>query len=342
MKTLFMLLATFSLFGSSIPTLDMRDFYDEAKRDAFIIELEKACHEVGFFAVVNTGVDSVVIDRAYEAIEEFFALDTETKFKYFDPNLNGQRGYIPSETAKGQTKLDIKEFLHIGTHSNLWPKEVDIEEPVMAMYREIERYSVPLQEAMSLAMGLPKDALGKMVKGGESLLRPIHYPNKEGMWAAAHTDIDLYTILPRSTAEGLEVQRPDGTWIKVQVPDDAFVINVGDMLQNLTNGYFRSSVHQVRATKADYERYSMVLFMHCYNECPCGPLPHMIEKTGGVRKFAYATEWELLMERLADLRLASPAMLKELAESDLFDRLREVGRESPDALEFLREHGYSI
>jgi isopenicillin N synthase-like dioxygenase len=179
-------------------------------------------------------------------------------------------------------------------------------------------------------------------------MRLIHYPapclqgaNDQAIWAGAHTDIDLYTILPPATADGLEVQMKDGEWIPVHVPEDTFIVNMGDFFQNMSNGYFRSGPHRVKSPlgKSHEERYSIVYFIHPHSQDRMDPLSHMIEKTGGVQKFAHATRWELLMERLVDLNLATEAMMKELSASGLMERLIEVDRASPDAMRRLQEHG---
>jgi hypothetical protein len=181
-----------------------------------------------------------------------------------------------------------------------------------------------------------------MTQDGECLLRAIHYPSNppdDRLWAAAHTDIDLFTILPRATAEGLQVLNKQGEWIDVRVPEGAFIVNGGDMLENLTNGFFRSSVHRVVANGNNHERYSMVIFIHPKAADRLDPLPQCIEQTGGMRKYAHATRWELLEERLADLGLASPEMLEHLATCGIMERLIEVGRASPKAMERLKSAG---
>jgi hypothetical protein len=117
---------------------------------------------------------------------------------------------------------------------------------------------------------------------------------------------------------------------------------MGDFFQNLSNGYFRSGPHRVKSPvgKSD-ERYSIVYFIHPHSKDRMDPLPEMVEKTGGVKLFANATRWELLMERLADLNLASPAMLEELSQSGVMERLIAVGRASPDAMKRLKEQGFA-
>lgn len=349
-----------SLEDSTISVLDMREYYKEETRQEFVKKLSSAMHELGFVAITNTGVSSLVLDRAYDAAKEFFSMPLETKLKYDSAAKNYQRGYQPfyKECAKGNNVADFKEFLHIGRHltkeqqdrlgyhENMWPDEFDLESPVMELYYDLEQYMIPIQKALADAVNIKTDIFHNMTKEGDCMLRVSHYPvPKEGIapgsiWAAAHTDIDLFTILPRATTDGLEVKDKEGNWIRVIVPEGAFIINVGDMLENMTNGFFRSATHRVIATENNKEdRYSMVLFVHpCYND-KVDPLPSCIKLTGGVQKYACGTRQEFLMERLADLGYASKEMLIELAESKFMERLIDFGRASPDAMKRLRQHG---
>jgi hypothetical protein len=128
-------------------------------------------------------------------------------------------------------------------------------------------------------------------------------------------------------------------WIDVKDPENAFIINAGDMLENITNGEFKSGLHRVIAKKDGYERYSIVFFVHPKSEDRLDPLASSIARTGGVQKYANATRLELLEERLVDLGLASPDMMRHLAESGLMDRLVDVGRASPKAMQKLESIG---
>lgn len=338
-----------SPFDATIPVVDLNDFYKAETRDLFIAQVCQALHEVGFFAVINTRIDPQVLDEAYAAAHDFFNLDFETKLRAYFPQVNGQRGYIPGESAKGSSFGDFKEFYHVGRETselcdypNIWPQEFALKEPMNALYTALEACKTPLEEAMAEAIGQPTDFLKGMTQEGECLLRAIHYPShppKDRLWAAPHTDIDLFTILPRATAEGLQVLSPQGEWIDVRVPDHAFIVNGGDMLENLTNGFFRSSVHRVVDHGKNQERYSMVIFIHPRSSDRLDPLPQCIEKTGGIRNYANATRWELLEERLADLGLASTEMLEHLASCGVMERLIEVKRASPKAMKRLKDAG---
>ena len=338
-----------SNFDVTIPVLSLDDYYDESRHELFVEELSNALQEVGFFAITGSDIDPEVLDGSYEAIKTFFSLPLSQKMKARDPQYSGERGYVMSEIAKGQTEKDYKEFYHIARDHedlwpNIWPDFMDLENPMMDLYHELDRQAIPIARALAEAIGQDRDYFYEMIENGDCLMRPIHYPASppsDAIWAAAHTDIDLFTILPRATARGLQVCDKNGEWIDVIVPDGAFIINAGDMLENTTNGLFRSSLHRVVDSGENAERFSIVFFVHGRAEDPMSPLPQCIKRTGGIAKFAEATRWELLMERLTDLDLASDEMLRELADSGLMERLIELGRASPDAMRRLKEAGYA-
>lgn len=353
------LVGTFSVqandaFDATIPVVDMNDYFNPETRGHFIEGISTALKEVGFFAVINTGVDAEILDSAYETAKNYFSLDYDTKMRSFKASTNGQRGYVPGESAKGQKVGDFKEFYHVGreynlnqqaavgNYGNIWPNEINLKTPLCNLFDALEAYKVPLEQAIAEAIGQPLDFFTNMTKEGDCLLRAIHYPAnppENRIWAAAHTDINLFTILPRATAEGLQVLNKQGEWVDVRVPENAFIINGGDMLENITNGEFRSGPHRVIDTNGNKERYSMVIFIHPRAEDRLDPLPQCIERTGGVRKFANASRWELLEERLADLGLASHEMLEHLATCGIMERLIEVRRASSKAMNKLREEG---
>jgi isopenicillin N synthase-like dioxygenase len=163
--------------------------------------------------------------------------------------------------------------------------------------------------------------INDMTMEGDCLMRAIHYlpnPQENTLWAAAHTDIDFMTILPRSTAQGLQVLNKEGDWIDVVVPDGAFIVNCGDMLENMTNGYFKSSFHRVVDPGQGGERYSVVYFVHPRSLDRLDPLPAFIEKTGGIQRYASVNRIELLAERLIDLGLASPALIELFLQSGCY------------------------
>lgn len=312
-------------FDATIPVIDLKDYYSLETKQIFVDQVSKALHEVGFFAVIHTGVEESTLQRAYQASQEFFSGSLEKKLEIYKPSLNGQRGFVPGETAQGAQVKDFKEFVHIGKLDNLWPDWMDLEHPMMDLVRLLDQESIPLQQAFALALGLEEDFFVAQTREGESLLRALHYPRNPDpsrLWAAEHTDIDLFTILPMATEEGLQVYL-NGDWIDVKVPPNAFIVNGGDFLQNISNGYFKSSIHRV-LSKKDVERYSIVYFIHPRNFDSFAPTPSSIALTGGIQRYPAATRIELLAARLRELGLASKELLEKEIEWGLMDRIQAL------------------
>lgn len=350
-----------------IPVVDMRDFYDQERRDAFIETMHYAMTKIGFFAVRNTGVNRETIRKAYEEAEIFFKSAQEVKEQCFNPKTRGQRGFVPGEKAKGCQAKDFKEFYHVGRElssealgrfglaANVWPDQPEFKESMVSLYGELDQYVRPLLETVVAVIN--KDAKAPIaanffepiMEGGDSLLRALYYPaltseqmqelKKPLYWAAAHTDIDLLAILPYSTAKGLQVQL-NGQWLNVVVPEDAFVVNVGDMLENMTNGLFVSARHRVLAQEPGKERFSMVLFVHPISDADLSPFATCIEQTGGVQRYAPGTRKEFLWERLLELNIA-PGLLEPYSKTGHTERQMLFDRESPQVVEMLISSGFA-
>jgi isopenicillin N synthase-like dioxygenase len=202
---------------------------------------------------------------------------------------------------------------------------MDLETPMIDLIDHLDAYSCKLQLALSQFMGQNDDYLENMTQDGACLLRALYYPKnpKPGQfWAAEHTDIDLFTILPMATEEGLQILR-DGKWIDVKVPPNAFIINGGDMLENLSNGFFKSSVHRV-ISKPNVERFSIVYFVHPRFTDSLNPLDYCVELTGGIKKFPDATHLEMLSHRLVEIGIASNDLIEFDKNSGYIDRVNAL------------------
>ena len=343
----------------NIPVVDFRDYVDHQKREGFLQTVRVALKEYGFFTITNTGIDASLTKHTYSLCRWFFAKPIEEKMLCHGIKTNCQRGYIPFgyETAKGKTLADHKEFFHVGIEldakslckhkywANIWPKETFFRQGCLAFRKHLMAFSLVMQEILAKSLQIEPCFFSKKTLDGDTLLRMIHYPSvKESdvvgdHWAAEHTDINLFTILPVASSNGLEVKTRSGKWIRAKGVEDSFIINAGDFLQIYTNGLYQSSVHRVRRChdNANKDRYSMVMFVHPRSDVILDPLECCIKKTGGKKLFATATRYEMLMERLTDLGQANDTMLKELSASGVMERLIEVGRASSDCMLYLRE-----
>lgn len=277
---------------SYIPSLDLNDFVSggvESKNE-FVNTLGKAYEEIGFAAVKNHYLDKETADNLYQQSVYFFGLPTEVKEKYFDPKLAGQRGYTGwgKEHAKGRNVGDLKEFWHFGQYvpdalkaSFNYPDNIPVEElPEFndvgkKAFQALEKTGRYMLKAMALFLELEEDYFDQKILYGNSILRPIHYapileePPKGAVRAGEHEDINLITLLMGASAEGLEILTKDGSWVPVTAVEDHLVVNVGDMLQRLTNNRFKSTTHRVvnpPMEKWHLPRYSMPFFLHPTSE----------------------------------------------------------------------------
>jgi isopenicillin N synthase-like dioxygenase len=312
----------------TIPVVDLADYRAGGeRRERFVSGVGSALAEVGFFALDNHGIDPELTARAYEVARAFFALSLDAKTRCESPGSAGQRGYTPygRERAKDQTAPDLKEFFQVGRVDvpddhpvnavdgpNVWP---DDELPAMKsvlgeLYVALDELAAILLQACALHVGEPAELFSDMVHHGNTIIRVLHYPPITGpvpagaVRAAAHEDINFITLLSGATAEGLELLTREGEWLPIRARHDHLIVDSGDMLQNLTNGYFRATTHRVVNPENDTrERYSMPCFVHPRGEVDLTPLPSCIERTGGEARFPATTAAELLDQRLRAIGL---------------------------------------
>ncbi|MDX2227995.1 MAG: 2-oxoglutarate and iron-dependent oxygenase domain-containing protein [Leptolyngbyaceae cyanobacterium bins.349] len=310
----------------TIPVLDLHDFAaDGDRRSQFISQLGAALEELGFFAMVNHGVDTDLIQKAYQVATQFFELPTNIKQTYEKPELYGQRGYTSfgQEHAKDHPVPDLKEFWHLGRDlppdhpqrhqypPNLAIAEVPDFHPVMTqLYTQLERCAADLLKACALYLGEPETLMAEMIQDGDTILRIIHYPpvaadvHPASLRSAPHEDINLITLLCEATDDGLELLHPNGTWLPIRAVPGQIIVDSGDMLQYLTNGVIKSTTHRVVNPTGDLSRrFSMPCFVHARKDVNLSPLPGCIAKTGTLR-YPPITAGDYLMQRLREIGLA--------------------------------------
>ncbi len=314
---------------SQIPTLDIRRFTQPTSpedRQAFVDELGAAYREWGFAGIRNHGIPQSLIDDSYDVFKRFFALPEETKKQYHVPGGGGARGYTPFgvETAKGAKYSDLKEFWHIGREipdnskyrdvmaPNLWPEEVDgFHEKGYALYNALDELGSQVLRALALHIGLPENYFADKTDFGNSILRPIHYPpitadDIPNVRAGAHEDINLITLLVGASAAGLEVLSKKGEWVPFTSDSDTIVVNIGDMLQRLTNHVYPSTTHRVvnpPGEQARKPRYSVPFFLHPNPDFLIDVLPSTITPDNPKRYPEAITAQGYLEERLREIKL---------------------------------------
>jgi isopenicillin N synthase-like dioxygenase len=306
-----------------IPSLDLAAFTsgDANTKVAFVQQLGAAFQNIGFVALKNHGLSDATREQLYEAAKIFFSQDDAYKKQHEFAELSGQRGYIGKnkEKAKGHNVPDLKEFYHVGQPkpegdmpANVFPKEFpDFERYALAVYQTFENTGKTLLRAIALYLNLDEFYFEEKVRNGDSILRALHYfpiLNPDALpdgsvRAAAHGDINLITILMGASAEGLEVLRRDGKWIAITALPDQVVVNVGDMLDRLTNHQLKSTIHRVvnpPREKMGFSRYSIPFFMHPRAEMNLSSLSSCISPDFP-KMYVDMTAGEFLDERLREL-----------------------------------------
>jgi isopenicillin N synthase-like dioxygenase len=261
----------------------------------------------------------------YSNTKTFFALPPENKKKYEIAGLAGQRGYTSfgKEHAKGSTAPDLKEFFQFGQtvedHDPVkaeYPDNVQVKElpefnPLfIRAYRSFERSGTALLQAIAIYLGLDEHYFDGYVHNGNSILRAIHYPPikeepKSAIRAEQHEDINLITLLVGASADGLEILSKTNEWVPVTSLPDQIVVNVGDMLQRLTNNRLKSTTHRVVNPPREQwgtSRFSIPFFLHPRSSMSLACLPSCVD-TRHSKAYPDATAGEYLDERLREIGL---------------------------------------
>lgn len=271
----------------TIPLVDLSKFVagTDAERNDFVADLGEALHEVGFVGIVNHGISKELVDDFYSAAKRFFALDEATKKKYEVTDGAGQRGYTSfgREHAKQSNVGDLKEFYQIGQEvidgdpikseypENVYVTEIsEFTELGSQLYKAFEKSGANLLKAIAMHLDLGENYFEERIHNGNSILRAIHYPPitdepKSAIRAESHEDINLITLLVGASAGGLQLLNKQNEWQDIQPGENEIVVNVGDMLQRLTNNYLKSTTHRVvNPPREEWHmpRLSIPFFLH--------------------------------------------------------------------------------
>ncbi len=274
--------------------LNTVDYLAEDAAQQFVQSL----HETGFGVLKNHPIPQSLVESIYQNWQAFFLSERKHEFRF---NVDTQDGYFPpsvSETAKGHSVKDIKEYFHVYPWGQI-PSELS--EQILDYYQRANAFAQTLLgwvEAYSPAevQARYSIALSEMVNNSQkTLLRILHYPPMTGreepgaIRAAAHEDINLLTVLPAANEPGLQVQTKEGDWLDVPCDFGNLIINIGDMLQEASGGYFPSTTHRVinpTGARQTHSRISLPLFLH--------PKPEVVLSER-------YTAHQYLMERLREL-----------------------------------------
>ena len=305
----------------TLPVLSLADHPDTLAHD-----LGASFATFGFAMVRDHGLDPSLVARAWAVRAEFVALPEAEKRSYFIAGQGGARGYTPfgTEIAKGAALHDLKEFWHVGRDlppghpladsmpPNIWPARPDgFRETFEELYAALDAVGATILSRIAVWLGLDERWFDPAIDDGNSLLRLLHYPpvpNAESgaIRAGAHEDINLITLLLGAEEAGLELLDRDGRWLPVAPPPGAMVVNVGDMLQRLTNHVLPSTTHRVVNPAPDrrgHSRYSMPFFLHPAPDFLIETLPGCVSEESPNRYETPITAHDYLYQRLVEIGL---------------------------------------
>ncbi|HEX5658584.1 MAG TPA: 2-oxoglutarate and iron-dependent oxygenase domain-containing protein [Polyangiales bacterium] len=266
----------------SIPLVDVSDLGRAAGA------LDHAARHVGFLYVTGHGVEPALVAALHEQAALFFALPEQVKRAYYIGLSPNHRGYVPpGEEVFYEQSKDSKEAFDLSRDlpddpdflagnrllgPNVWPRELPHFRDVVSRYYDaVFTFGTRLIAGFALALGLPADHFAPMLQKPPSQLRLLHYPpGEDAPGIGSHTDYECFTIL-HTTAPGLEVMNAEGRWVDAPPMPDAFVVNLGDMMEILTAGRWVSTAHRVRNVRE--ERYSFPLFFSLDYATVVEPLP---------------------------------------------------------------------
>ena len=296
-----------------------------ADPEAFAQELGGSFERYGFAIISDHGIPADLIAEAEDKARAFFALPEEVKRRYHIPGGGGARGYTPFgiETAKGATAYDLKEFWHVGRElpeghpframmaDNVWPEEIPgFRDTFLRLFAAFDKAGLRILEAIARYLKLQPDFFEDTVRDGNSVLRLLHYPPVPGdgpnVRAEAHEDINTITLLLGAEEAGLQLLDRDGNWLPVTPREGELAVNIGDMLQRLTNGVLRSTTHRVvnpPPERRGHSRYSMPFFLHFRPDYLIETLPGCVSEERPPQ-FEPITAHDYLAERLREIKLA--------------------------------------
>ncbi len=314
----------------NIPRLDLNDYMNgnEQQKKSFSDGIGKAFNETGFVTIANHGMSKELMAELYVEVKKLFDLQEEIKKKYEIVELAGQRGYTSKgrEKAKDSNTPDLKEFWQVGQFvegevmsKDEYPDNILVDELprfneiTKEIFKKLEYAGAHILRAIAVYLGLDEFYFDAKIKNGNSILRAIHYfpiqnPDElaaDAVRAGAHEDINLITLLIGASADGLEVLTRDGDWFPIKAHADDIVVNVGDMLQRLTNNKLKSTTHRVVNPPRELmgtSRYSVPFFLHPRSEMNLACLESCID-VENPKAYDDYTAGQYLDERLREIGL---------------------------------------
>lgn len=326
-------------FGADgvVPLIDIAGWADgdAATRARIATDVDAAGRTVGFMQITGHGIDDDTIAGLCTALDTFFGLPIDVKSRYRSPRPEINRGYSPPRSERLSYSLgvvtpdDLFEAFNVGASSadypdvagldpdvyaaNIWPAELpSFERAITTWFAAAGGVARTMTEIFAAALGLPEGFFAPYTDHSIDVLRVNHYDVPEGIELApgqlgmgAHTDYGIVTILWADPVPGLEILRPDGTWLPVQPAPGALLINLGDLTERWTNDRWTSTMHRVvppRDAGGQLIRRRSAAYFHDGNaDALISTLP-TCRAADGSSAYADVTVVEHLAEKLAGSR----------------------------------------
>lgn len=316
-----------------LPLVDISGLFSENfnQRKNTANQLDKAAREAGFLYITGHGIPEQSIETIKQCAKSFFALPESVKQETYIGNSTNHSGYVPmgEERFYNSNKIDAKESFDIGFDlddlsfarpmlgKNQWPEITNFKHVVKTYYDQILELSKVLFRGFAIALNLPEDTFSQYLHRPANQLRMIHYFNSndnevDQQGIGAHTDYEFFTIL-LPTSPGLQVLNGAGQWIDAPILPGAFVMNIGDMMEIITNGQYVATTHRVKRVME--ERYSFPMFCNLDYDTLVQPLPELCPEAVsrykpvvcGEHLFAQTIQtFQYLQKRVANGEIALP------------------------------------
>lgn len=286
----------------AIPVIDVAPLLEGSDKQAVAKQIRWALSNAGFMYVKNHGIEQSFVDDVFDVTRRFFDLPMEQKMRlHVSKSDVALRGYIEpfgENTDPGKTR-DLKECFDIGPERaalqgpffgpNQWPEGfADFRTLVYGYHEKMVTLSKQLLRGIALSLDLPETHFESIMHDPISIQRLLHYPPQNGhadadiIGIGAHTDYGNLTILAQDDVGGLQVMNRDGAWVNGTPIKGTFVINIGDLIQKLTNDIYLANMHRVYNTSGR-ERYSIPFFIDADYDAVIAPLPSCVSETNPQR-----------------------------------------------------------
>jgi isopenicillin N synthase-like dioxygenase len=269
---------------SEIPMIDMSPLTNGSEKDRLALgrRMSQVCREVGFLYIVNHGIPDEDVDGMFGAAEHFFTqLPEEARREVLLTQSPSWRGYLPMDLNKGndvRLRKNLQQSFQVWAEPqpgeagpmvspNQWPSAMPALRTSMLAYREkVSDLAQQIIRLLGLGLGLDEATFLPLFSDRQGMLRLLHYPPQEPdgvdggqIGTRAHTDTGAVTILAQDRNGGLQVMNNAEEWIEVPPIKGSYVVNIGEMMKLLTDGFYRATPHRV-VNRSGRQRFSVPFF----------------------------------------------------------------------------------